>query len=56
LHAPYALGVHWGTFELTAEAIDDPPNRLGIALRNAEIAPNRFRVLEAGGSWWIPPR
>ncbi|MBA2933014.1 MBL fold metallo-hydrolase [Sphingomonas sp. CGMCC 1.13654] len=55
LHAGTALGVHWGTFELTDEPIDLPPTLLAQSLARAQIAPDRFRVLEAGGQWSIPP-
>lgn len=54
LHAAYALGVHWGTFELTPEAINEPPQHLAKALAAAHIAPDRFRVTEAGQPWDIP--
>jgi L-ascorbate metabolism protein UlaG (beta-lactamase superfamily) len=51
-----ALGVHWGTFQLTFEAIDDPPKRLA-ALRQARgIAPNRFVATEVGRSFRVPLR
>ncbi len=55
LHAGHALGVHWGTFELTDEPIDLPPTLLRAALVRAHIAPDRFRVLAAGEQWWVPP-
>lgn len=55
LHAGHALGVHWGTFELTDEPIDLPPTLLRQSLAAAQIAPDRFRVLEAGEQWPIPP-
>jgi len=55
LHAGTALGVHWGTFELTDEPIDLPPRLLAQSLAREHIAPDRFRVLEAGGQWSIPP-
>jgi L-ascorbate metabolism protein UlaG (beta-lactamase superfamily) len=55
LHAGSALGVHWGTFELTDEPIDLPPTLLRQTLAAKHIAPDRFRVLEAGEQWTIPP-
>lgn len=54
LGAAYALGVHWGTFQLSAEAIGDPPRLLGQALDAAGIAPDRFRALIPGQAWEIP--
>jgi L-ascorbate metabolism protein UlaG (beta-lactamase superfamily) len=35
--AAYALGVHWGTFELSDEPIDGPPVRLRQELQRAKI-------------------
>ncbi len=52
--AAYALGVHWGTFELTSEGIDQPRDGLRKALADAHVAAVRFRTLEAGGSWDVP--
>jgi L-ascorbate metabolism protein UlaG (beta-lactamase superfamily) len=49
-----ALGVHWGTFQLTFEPIDDPPRRLAAALKAKGIAPNRFVTTEAGQSFEVP--
>lgn len=54
LGARFALGVHWGTFELGPEPIDDAPRRLGTALATQGIAADRFRTLEAGESWNVP--
>lgn len=54
LRAAYALGVHWGTFELTNEAIDDPPKLLAATLARDHLSAARFRTLEAGGGWDVP--
>ncbi|MDB5693978.1 MAG: fold metallo-hydrolase [Alphaproteobacteria bacterium] len=54
LGARTALGVHWGTFQLTFEAIDDPPLRLAAALKAAGIPPNRFVTAEAGRTFEVP--
>lgn len=54
LHPAWALGVHWGTFELGEEAVDDAPKRLAASLTHHDIAPDRFRTLDAGQSWEIP--
>ncbi len=53
--AHFALAHHWGTFQLTAEAIDNPPRRLAIALREAGIASDRFRVQSPGQAFDVPP-
>lgn len=55
LHPGWALGVHWGTFELGEESVDDAPRRLAASLTHHAIATNRFRTLDAGQSWEIPP-
>lgn len=54
LDAAYALGVHWGTFELGAEPIGDAPKKLVAALKVRNLDPDRFRTLEVGQSWSVP--
>jgi L-ascorbate metabolism protein UlaG (beta-lactamase superfamily) len=49
-----ALGVHWGTFQLTFESIDDPPRRLAAARKARGIAEGRFVTTEVGRSFRVP--
>jgi L-ascorbate metabolism protein UlaG (beta-lactamase superfamily) len=49
-----ALGMHWGTFQLTFEGIDDPPRRLAAAKRARGVAPGRFVTTEVGKTFRIP--
>jgi len=49
--AERALGHHYGTFQLTDEAIDAPLLALADALRTADILPERFRTLRPGQVW-----
>ncbi|HXL66747.1 MAG TPA: MBL fold metallo-hydrolase, partial [Xanthobacteraceae bacterium] len=51
--AEFALGHHYGTFQLTDEAIDAPVNALAAALTEAGIAPDRFRTLRPGETWQL---
>jgi L-ascorbate metabolism protein UlaG (beta-lactamase superfamily) len=50
LQATRAVGMHFGTFQLTAEAIDAPLHDLATALKTAGIPPDRFFTLETGES------
>jgi L-ascorbate metabolism protein UlaG (beta-lactamase superfamily) len=49
-----ALGMHWGTFQLTFESIDDPPRRLAAARKARGIPAERFVTTEVGRSFRVP--
>ena len=49
--AEMALAHHYGTFQLTDEAIDAPLLALADALKAAGILPERFRALRPGEVW-----
>ena len=49
--AELALAHHYGTFQLTDEAIDAPVAALAAALQSAGIAAERFRTLRPGQVW-----
>jgi L-ascorbate metabolism protein UlaG (beta-lactamase superfamily) len=51
--AERALAHHYGTFQLTDEAIDAPVTALADALRAAGIPDERFRTLRPGQVWEI---
>lgn len=44
-----ALGIHWGTFQLTDEARDAPRIALAAELTSAGLFPSRFVAAEPGG-------
>lgn len=46
--AARAVGHHWGTFRLTNEGIEAPPNDLARACKAANISPDRFKALRPG--------
>ncbi|MBX6421796.1 MAG: MBL fold metallo-hydrolase [Nevskia sp.] len=43
-----SVAMHWGTFRLTLEPMDEPPRRLAAALAAAGIPPERFIVMRHG--------
>jgi len=50
LKSKYSIGIHWGTFQLTAEDLMEPPKRLKAALLDKGLAENSFVVLDHGES------
>ena len=48
------LGVHWGTFQLTFEPIDEPRQRLAALRRQRSIAADWFIATEAGQTFSVP--
>ncbi|MGE4480557.1 MBL fold metallo-hydrolase [Acidocella sp.] len=53
LHAQRAIGMHFGTFQLTSEPIDAPEMELELALAQANIPPERFFTLDVGQTTWL---
>jgi L-ascorbate metabolism protein UlaG (beta-lactamase superfamily) len=49
-----ALGIHWGTVQLTTEAIDDPPRRIAALSRARGLEPGRFISPPPGASFRVP--
>lgn len=51
-----ALAVHWGTFTLTDEPLDEPPRALALARQAAGLREDDFVVLPIGGHLRWPAR
>ena len=50
LEASESVGMHFGTFQLTTEGIDEPLRALEDACRASNIPLARFRTLDFGES------
>ncbi len=50
LGAKTSLGVHWGTFALTDEALDEPPRQLALQRDALGLAEAQFFTLPIGGT------
>jgi L-ascorbate metabolism protein UlaG (beta-lactamase superfamily) len=55
LEASESVGMHFGTFQLTTEGIDEPLRALDEARRASQIMPSRFRTLAFGESLRLGP-
>jgi len=54
LGAEHAAGMHWGTFQLTNEPVEEPRDLLHAALDREGIARERFRPMQPGEVWDVP--
>ncbi|NRA73579.1 MAG: MBL fold metallo-hydrolase [Rickettsiales bacterium] len=51
LNSKKSIGIHFGTFQLTNEGIDDPIHDLNYAIKENNISENEFFVLKNGESY-----
>jgi L-ascorbate metabolism protein UlaG (beta-lactamase superfamily) len=51
LAARQSLAMHFGTFQLTPEGIDEPVRELATALREREVPAESFRAMDVGASF-----
>jgi N-acyl-phosphatidylethanolamine-hydrolysing phospholipase D len=56
LGARRSIGIHWGAFELSDEALDQPPLDLAEARRAAGLPDDAFDVMAVGATRRIPSR
>jgi N-acyl-phosphatidylethanolamine-hydrolysing phospholipase D len=55
LHARHSVAMHWGTFILTDEPLDEPPRKLDEARRAAGISSDEFFVMKHGETRNLTP-
>ena len=54
LGAAYSVPLHYGTFPLADDTYEGPLSDLQAALQEKQVAPEKFRIIEAGTSWRVP--
>ena len=52
---PLMLGIHWGTFRLTTEAMDEPPRRVAARWREARLDPGKLWIAKFGETREVRP-
>lgn len=56
LAAKSSLGIHWGTFSMSDEALDEPPRALAAARKAQGVADSAFFTMALGETRAVPPR
>jgi len=54
VHARQSMAMHWGTFVMTDEPLDEPPQKLAQALIASRISADAFWVLRHGETRRVP--
>ena len=54
LGARNLLAMHWGTFKLTDEPLDEPPRRLAAEWARLALPERQLHILPVGGTWTAP--
>ncbi len=54
--AARSIGIHWGTFQLTDEPLDEPPRALAKAAQAQGLAPDAFTAMAVGETRRFPRR
>jgi N-acyl-phosphatidylethanolamine-hydrolysing phospholipase D len=54
LRARYLLPMHWGTFDLTDEPVDEAPRELARVVEEQEADPEAVKLLAVGERWKLP--
>ena len=55
LGARSSIAMHFGTFQLTPEGIDEPVRELATALRQRGVPAEQFRTVDVGESVLVRP-
>lgn len=55
INARHSIGMHWGTFQLSAEKMDAPKLELAAALEKFQLADTAFRTLAIGETFRYQP-
>jgi N-acyl-phosphatidylethanolamine-hydrolysing phospholipase D len=56
VRARRSIGIHWGTFQLTDESLDEPPRALAAAAQAQGLGDADFSVMAVGETRRFPPR
>lgn len=56
LGARYAVGMHWGTFRLTYELLDEPPRALARARTEQGVSEQAFFLMQHGETRMLAPQ
>ncbi|HUR40397.1 MAG TPA: MBL fold metallo-hydrolase [Verrucomicrobiae bacterium] len=52
--ARLSVAMHWGTFRLTEEPLDEPPKQLAAELERAGVPPENFWIMQHGETRRLP--